>query len=118
MADDIFFPADATVRTAATLESADMNFMGYDGSDLPLATTFANIKEAVREIGDAILVPYSEDDVDYGPSAAQLNAAFGTPASLGNGFVGTLSDDGSSTDAYICWTAGGTWFWSQGDQGK
>lgn len=45
---DVTFPTDATARTPTTLESDDMSFMGFDGSDDPLITDYSDIKSAIE----------------------------------------------------------------------
>lgn len=45
---DVTFPDDATARTPTTLESDDMSFMGFDGSDDPLITDYSDIKSAIE----------------------------------------------------------------------
>jgi len=53
------------------------------------------------------------DDVhDTTPTDAQLDTAFGTPASLGRGFIGTLDDASGETNFYICITTDNSWFWT------
>lgn len=45
---DVIYPTDATSRTAATLESDDMSFMGFDSSEDPLMTDYSDIKSAIE----------------------------------------------------------------------
>lgn len=57
---------------------------------------------------------FSDDDVSDPPSDAELDAAFGAPGTLGEGFVGVLDDDGGAVDCYLCWTDGTAWFYVKG----
>lgn len=48
------------------------------------------------------------------PTDAELDTAFGTPATVGSGFVGILDDNDAGTDVHICFTDGSAWFFVQG----
>lgn len=56
------------------------------------------------------------DDVSSPPTDAELDAAFGTPPTVGPGFIGILDDNDGGTVCYICWTTGtdGEWFYEEG----
>lgn len=56
----------------------------------------------------------STDDVSDPPTDAELDSAFGTPASLGEGFVGVVDDNSGDTDVWLCWTSDGSWYYSKG----
>ncbi len=45
------------------------------------------------------------------PTDAELDAAFGTPATLGRGFVALLDDNDADTDGYIVWTSDASWYY-------
>jgi hypothetical protein len=45
------------------------------------------------------------------PTDAELDAAFGTPATLGRGFVALLDDNDADTDSYIVWTSDASWYY-------
>ena len=51
---------------------------------------------------------------DTTPTDAQLDTAFGTPASLGRGFIGTVDDADGDTNGYIAWTSDASWYWLKG----
>lgn len=52
------------------------------------------------------------DDVhDTTPTDAQLDTAFGTPASLGRGFIGTVDDADGDTNFYVCVTSDASWYY-------
>lgn len=48
---------------------------------------------------------------DTTPTDAQLDTAFGTPATLGRGFIGTIDDASGETNFYLCVTTDNSWFW-------
>jgi hypothetical protein len=48
---------------------------------------------------------------DTTPTDAELDTAFGTPATVGRGFIGTIDDNDASTIGYICWATDANWFW-------
>ena len=53
----------------------------------------------------------SVDDVhDTTPTDAQLDSAFGTPATLGRGFIGLIDDASGETNFYIAATSDNSWF--------
>jgi hypothetical protein len=58
-----------------------------------------------------IQVPQSVANVtEAAPTDAQLDSAFGTPAVLGRGFIGTVDDNDGSTASVLCWTTDSAWF--------
>lgn len=61
-----------------------------------------------------IITVYSEDDIADPPTDANLDAAFGTPAALGPGFIGIIDDNSGDTDVWICFTNDVSWFYLQG----
>ena len=44
------------------------------------------------------------------PTDADLDAAFGTPAVLGDGWMGVYDDNGDGTDVYLCLVKNSTWW--------
>ena len=58
----------------------------------------------------------SVDNVSDPPTDAELDAAFGDPTVVGDGFIGILDDNDAGTDVYICFTTGvaGEWFYIKG----
>lgn len=48
------------------------------------------------------------------PTDAELDSAFGAPATLGTGFVGILNDNNGGTAEYLCWADGTNWFYATG----
>lgn len=48
------------------------------------------------------------------PTDAELDSAFGTPATVGSGFHAILNDAGGGTNEYFCWSDGTNWFYAAG----
>lgn len=48
------------------------------------------------------------------PTDAELDAEFGTPATLGRGFFATIDDNDADTDSYFVWTTDGSWYVATG----
>lgn len=48
------------------------------------------------------------------PTDAELDAAFGTPADLGPGYVRVLDDNSADTDVWLVWTSDTSWYYLQG----
>ena len=71
MAKDFF--SDSTARTAATLESAGMRFMGGDASNEPLDTTYAMLLEAIF----AALLTDTDTTIFSYTSASSITVAAG-----------------------------------------
>jgi len=51
---------------------------------------------------------------DTTPTAAELTGTFGSPATLGRGFVATVDDADGDTNGYIVWTSDASWYWLKG----
>ena len=57
-------------------------------------------------------IPQSLADVhDTIPTDAQLDAAFGTPPTLGRGYIRTIDDADGNTNFYIVITIDISWYW-------
>lgn len=53
----------------------------------------------------------STDNVnDTIPTDAELDTAFGTPATVGRGFIGTIDDASGETNAYLAFASDNSWF--------
>lgn len=62
-------------------------------------------------LSGGVNVPQSVANVtEAAPTDAQLDSAFGTPAELGRGFIGTVDDNDGSTASVLCWTTDSAWF--------
>lgn len=54
----------------------------------------------------------STDDVnDTTPSAAELTAAFGAPATVGSGFIGVVKDNDADTNCFVVVSNGTSFFY-------
>jgi|GEM_PF-4757095 len=47
------------------------------------------------------------------PTKAQLDSVFGSPATLGAGFIGLIDSNGAQTDVYLCVTTPTNWFYTK-----
>lgn len=48
------------------------------------------------------------------PTDAELDTAFGTPATVGAGFIGILDDNNADTNVYWCFSNGTSWWYIAG----
>ena len=53
-----------------------------------------------------------EDNTANPPTDAQLDTAFGTPAQVGDGFMGLLDDNGAGTAVYLCVARNSAWWYA------
>lgn len=60
----------------------------------------------------AISIGYATDDVTNPPTDAELDTAFGTPATVGAAFIGILNDAGGGTNLYMVASDGTNWWYS------
>ena len=51
------------------------------------------------------------DDISIPPTDAQLDTAFGEPATVGAGFIGLVNDNDAGTSCYLCISNGTNWFY-------
>lgn len=58
--------------------------------------------------------PVSTADVTTPPTDAELDAIYGTPAYVGEGFHALVNDNGAGTDEYLVWSDGTNWFYATG----
>jgi len=65
----------------------------------------------VRGVG-GIVTRISTNNVSATPTAAEITGAFGSPATVGAGFVGLIDDNGLGTAMYICASDGANWHYS------
>jgi len=52
---------------------------------------------------------HSTADVSNPPTDAELDAEFGTPATVGAGFIATIDDNGADANFYMVWSTGASW---------
>ena len=53
----------------------------------------------------------AKDDVSSPPTDAELDTAFGDPATLGAGFTGLLDDNNAGTAVWLCYVVAGAWWY-------
>ncbi len=78
-----------------------------------------NITHCIFDVGkgntqfpDGIRTIQVVDNVhDTTPTDAELDSAFGTPAALGRGFLGTVDDADGDTNFYLAVTSDASWYW-------
>jgi hypothetical protein len=56
-------------------------------------------------------VAYSEANVSNPPTAAEITAAFGSPADLSAQFAGIINDNGAGTNAWLVFVVDTDWFY-------
>jgi len=66
------------------------------------------INALAEDIGNTII--YSSADTSNPPTDAELDSAYGTPASVGYGFTRILNDAGSGSNVYLV-ASDGTYWW-------
>lgn len=72
---------------------------------------FDNTASAVVNFENGVRTVQSVANVtEAAPTDAELDAAFGTPASLGRGFIGTVDDNDGSNASVLVWTTDSAWF--------
>lgn len=62
----------------------------------------------------ASVAEYSTANVTNPPTDAELDSTFGTPATVGAGFLGVVNDNNGGTNEYLCWSDGANWFYTTG----
>lgn len=65
-----------------------------------------------RLVTDGINIQQSVANVSTHPTAAELTAIFGSPTTLGRGFVGSVDDNSGDTAVYVCITSDASWYWT------
>ena len=61
----------------------------------------------------SLQVPVSQDNVGNPPTDAQLDEAFGQPATVGAGFVAIVDDNGAGTAIWLVASDGASWWYEQ-----
>ena len=72
-------------------------------------------EKTILEDLDKSILPLTRavDNTANPPTDAQLDTAFGAPATLGAGFFGILDDNDAATNVYLCYTDGTSWFYER-----
>lgn len=71
-------------------------------------------REIETRVGKIEGLPLSTANVSNPPTDAELDAAFGTPAQVGAGFVSLVDDNGAGTAGYVVWSDGANWWYVGG----
>lgn len=50
-------------------------------------------------------------NVGLGPTDAECDTSFGTPAEVGEGFAGLIDDNNAETAVYLCVAVGSSWWY-------
>lgn len=128
----LFLLADGTVETTTSTAKSSLDPMGTaDIAECYAARTpgswligFWTIADGITEINsDRELLDarqfingpqlvYSETDVSNPPTDAELDSAFGTPATVGAGFEAIVNDGGGNANVYRVVSTGSSWFYS------
>lgn len=58
-----------------------------------------------------ITMALSNDNVSDPPTDAEIDGAFGTPASVGDGFLGIIDDNGDGTAVWLVIAKNAAWWW-------
>jgi len=72
--------------------------------------TPAEKKDLVNLVNKIVEIHYHTDNVSNPPTDAELDAAFGTPATVGSGFVAILNDAGAGAHVYLVASTGAAWY--------
>lgn len=67
-----------------------------------------------RWVKVGVVTKVSIANTDNPPTDAQLDSAFGAPATVGKGFIGIVNDNNGGTNEYLCWSDGTNWFYATG----
>lgn len=78
---------------------------------------FSNLFRRVQQLEidnstQAQIVAFSNANVSDPPTDAELDAIFGTPATVGGGFMAVIDDGGGDTDIRIVTSNGTSWWYS------
>ena len=75
-------------------------------ADFILFHKYLNIKKMTS-------TEYNEDDVADPPTDAEIDAIFGTPATVGPGFMGLIDDNDAHTKFWLCVSSGANWLYEE-----
>lgn len=94
---------------SSTIYVEENGLGGFESGSVTLSNvTLSHVAQIVRP-------PISVANVtDGGPTDAELDSAFGTPANLGEGFIGLVNDADGGVNNFICWVSDGKWAYLKG----
>jgi hypothetical protein len=89
----------------------DAGSLAHNTIDLLLPTH--NEKNVLQDLANdgTILIRTSTANTSNPPTDAQLDAAFGTPATVGAGFLALLDDNGGNANVYLVLSNGTSWWY-------
>lgn len=88
---------------------------GVDGTSVVGVSAAAQTFTGQKTFSDSINIAQDVSNVnDTTPTDAELDAAFGTPATLGRGFIATIDDADGDTNGYLVWTSDASWYFLKG----
>lgn len=79
-----------------------------------LATTNANYVAGKMTAAGGVATKSVAANISDPPTDAELDAAFGEPATVGDGFIGVITDNSGGTKSYVVWAHGTTWEYAVG----
>lgn len=103
---------DADNDTSIRCSADDTIDVEIGGSDLiQFNTTAADFSSLT-----GIIIPQTVTDLTTAntPTDAELDSAFGTPATLGKGFIASIDENDADTNGMLVFTTAGAWFHIQG----
>lgn len=100
------------ITTPATPASGRRRFYAkatgwYDKDDAGVETGLAFADHNHGTAG--VSTKHSTADVSNPPTDAELDSAFGTPATVGAGWIGSIDDNGAGTNFYLVQSTGSKW---------
>lgn len=94
----------STVSTGNDATAAQYNNLRSDVLD----TSTGHVHDGTN--GRSLIVELDTSNVSNPPTDAQLDTAFGTPATVGGGFLALLDDNGDGSNFYIVASDGTNWW--------
>jgi len=102
---------EITIKNSVTTAAPSLNATGGDTNIslklvakgtgvIDASTNGIRTLQAVTNVNDAV------------PTDAELDTAFGTPATVGRGFIGTVDDADADARMFICVASDAGWYWT------
>lgn len=110
-----FYNSTAMTNVGASNSAimADNNSFSGDHA-LNFASTLPSLFSGIVNCAAGLRTIKSTADVSSPPTDAELDSAFGSPATVGSGFMAIVDDNNAHTAEYVVWTDGTTWFYVAG----
>ena len=88
---------------------------GSAGTSIEGVSTSAQTFTGQKAFTDGVRTKQAVTDVnDTTPTKAELTTAFGDPATIGRGFIGTIDDNDGDTNGYIVWASDANYYFLKG----